>query len=132
MNFKPHHVALTVNNIDESIKWYESKLGFSTSFRRDKNGMDLAILELEDVRIELFNFEDQTKPLPKFNKDLMQDLHMVGTKHLCLQVDDLEEAITKLKEKGVEFVTEIDTAAFGGRYIFFKDCNDILIELYQE
>lgn len=62
----------------------------------------------------------------------MNDLHVIGTKHLCIQVENLERAVGELKTKGVQFATEIDTAGFGGRYIFFKDCNDILIELYEE
>lgn len=61
----------------------------------------------------------------------MDDLHVIGTKHLCIEVDDLDEFIKQLQSKAVEFATKMDTAGFGGRYIFIKDCNGILIELYQ-
>ena len=131
MYFKLHHVALTVNNIDESIEWYKNKLGFNLIHRYEKHGMEIAHLKLGDVRIELFNYGDNTKSLPDYRKELMDDLHVIGTKHLCIEVDDLDKTIIKLKEKGVEFIREIDTAGFGGRYIFIKDCNSILIELYQ-
>lgn len=131
MNFKPHHVAFTVRNTEESIRWYEDKLGFEVFHQYNKHGMEITQLRLGDVRIELFCYDQDTKPLPDYRKDLMDDLHVIGTKHLCIEVDNLDETINFLKEKSVEFATEIDTAGFGGRYIFIKDCNGILTELYQ-
>ena len=131
MKLKPHHVALTVNNIEESTQWYKEKLGFSVVHDYDKNGMQIALLGSGDFKIELFHFPGNTKAFPDHKKDLMDDLHVIGTKHLCLEVENLDETIKELKEKDVEFATAIDTAGFGGRYIFIKDCNDILIELYQ-
>ncbi len=131
MNFRLHHIAFTVKDLEESIKWYKEKLGATEIFHYDKDGMQFSIIQLGKLKLELFYFGNKTKPLPQERQNLMQDLHTVGTKHLCIEVDNLDETIKELKEKGVEFVTEIDTAGFGGRYIFLKDCNDILIELYQ-
>ena len=93
--------------------------------------MEITQLVLGDVRVELFCFREDTKVLPDYRKDLMDDLHVLGTKHLCIEVENLDQTIEDLKQKGVKFATELDTAGFGGRYIFFKDCNGILIELYQ-
>jgi methylmalonyl-CoA epimerase len=129
---KPHHVALTVNDIQESTKWYSDKLGFQTKHNYDKNGMQIALLELNGFRIELFHFPNNTKPLHEEDKNLMDSLHIIGTKHLCLEVDNLDDTIKELGKKGVEFSTETDTVSFGGKYIFIKDCNGILIELYQK
>lgn len=130
MTFKPHHVALTVNNIDESVKWFQEKLGFEVTHRYKKETGEIIHIKRDQVRIELFCLGD-TRLLPDYRKDLMSDLHTVGTKHLCIEVENLDNTIDALKKKGVEFVTEVDTAGFGGRFIFFKDCNGILIELYQ-
>ena len=131
MRFRPHHVALTVKDTDESIQWYQEKLGFQVIHKYNKHGMEITQLKLDDVRLELFCYGNDTKPLPEYRKELMDDLHVMGTKHLCIEVDDLVGTISKLKEKSVEFVMDIDTAGFEGQYIFFKDCNGILIELYQ-
>lgn len=132
MSFRSHHVALTVNNTKESIDWYQSKLGFKVTHKYNKHGMEITQLKLENVRLELFCYGKDTKPLPDYRKALMDDLHVIGTKHLCIEVDNLDELIKNLKPKGVEFSTKIDTAGFGGRYIFIKDCNGILLEFYQE
>lgn len=61
----------------------------------------------------------------------MKDLRVVGTKHMGLRVDNLEAMITQLKQKRVEIITQPDTTFFGGRYAFIRDCNGILIELYE-
>lgn len=131
MKFRPHHIALTVKNTEESINWYQNKLGFEVIHKYNKHGMEITQIKLEDVRLELFCYGDETKSLPDYRKELMDDLHVIGTKHLCIEVDDLDEMIKQLEAKIVEFDTKIDTAGFGGRYIFIKDCNGILIELYQ-
>lgn len=132
MNVKFHHVALTVKDVERSSKWYGDIFGFKIINRYNNNDLQLIMLKLGDVRIELISFGKNTEKLPMFKSDLMQDLHTVGTKHLCIKVENIDETIRNLKAKEVHFVTEIDTAAFGGRYIFFKDCDNILIELYQE
>lgn len=131
MKFKPHHVALTVKNTDESIEWYKDKFGFEVTHRYHKHGKEITQLKLEEVRIELFNYFKSTKPLPDYRRELMSDLEVIGTKHLCIEVEDLNEVIKSLNEKGVK-TREVDTAGFGGRYTFIKDCNGILIELYQQ
>lgn len=131
MNFRLHHIAFTVKGLEESIKWYREKLGATEIFHYDKDDMQFSIIQLGKLKLELFYFKENTRPLPQERQNLMKDLHTVGTKHLCIEVDNLDETIKELKEKGVEFATEIDKAGFGGRYIFFKDCNNILIELYQ-
>lgn len=131
MNFRFHHVCLTVKDINESISWYEDKLGFELFHKYEKYGMEIAQLKRDSIKIELFSFGNKTKQLPKYREQLMDDLHVVGTKHLCLEVESLNETINLLKSKGVKFVMNVDTAGFGGRFIFFKDCNGILIELYQ-
>lgn len=130
MIFTPHHVAFTVTDIEESVEWYKEKLGFKTTHRYNKMGSDRAILELDQVRLELFSFGKDTKPLPDYRKDLLDDLHVQGIKHLCIEVDDLDRLIKSLNKKGVE-TRKVDTAGFGGRFTFIKDCNGILIELYQ-
>jgi len=131
MKFKTHHVALTVKNTDESIEWYKDKLGFEITHRYDKHGMEITQLKKDEAQIELFCYDKNTLPLPEYRKELMSDLHVIGTKHLCIETDDLYGLIKSLNEKGVE-TQAVDSAGFGGKYTFIKDCNDILIELYQK
>lgn len=130
MNFKINHVALSVNSISQSVEWYKEKLSFQVIHEYKSKKMEITHMQLGGVIIELFSFRENMKPLPDYRNELMGDLRVVGTKHLCIEVNNLREVIEILKTKGVDFVTEVDTAAIGGEYIFFKDCNGILIELY--
>lgn len=132
MNFKFHHVAIAVRDMQGSVKWYRDKLGFEQIHEYRSHDLCIVHLQLEGVRLELISFGDGTKELPRYRTGLIHDLHTAGTKHLCIEVNSMEETILTLKQNGVEFISEIDTTAFGGRYIFFKDCNGILIELYQK
>lgn len=131
MNVRIHHVALTVKDIEESSDWYQDKLGFKVVTHFKRPARDTVLLQRDNARIELFGIHQGLQPLPTYRKDLYEDISVMGTKHVCLEVDDLGSMVEQLKTKGVEFVTEADTASFGGRFIFFKDCNGILIELYQ-
>lgn len=129
MNFNPHHIAFTVNNLEESIKWYQEKLGFELIHKYEKE-IKFALLRLDQVKIEIFDFGNETSPLPNYRKGLMIDLKTVGTKHLAIEVSELDTFVGELRYKNVEFENEIDEASFGGRFIFLKDINGILIELY--
>ncbi len=131
MDLTINHVALTVNNLEESIDWYTSKIGFALIDRYQNAQMEIARIKLNSIIIELFQVQG-AQPLPDYRRDLMKDLQVIGTKHLCIEVPDLDKLLPKMKAKGIEIVGETDTAYFGGRFIFIKDCNGILIELYQK
>jgi catechol 2,3-dioxygenase-like lactoylglutathione lyase family enzyme len=130
MTYRFNHVAFTVKNLEESIAWYKHVLGFNLTFRYEKPHIKIVNLKLNDFVLELLEFGERTDMLPNYRKTLNDDLHVVGTKHLCIETDDLDGSILDLEKKGVEFASEIDIAASGGRFIFFKDCNGILLELY--
>mgnify|MGYP001611154732 CR=1 FL=1 len=131
MNLKTHHVAFSVDSLETSLKWYKENLSFELVHKNKWNDLNIALIKSGEVTIELFQFDEGTDPLPENQNHQMTDLHTTGVKHLCIEVENLDETIKELKEKSVEFATEIDTAGFGGKYIFIKDCNGILIELYQ-
>lgn len=126
-----NHIAITVKNLNESIDWYRDKFAFKLVSKHQYQDMYFALISLKKIKIELFCFNKTTKPLPDYRKKLMNDLAVVGTKHICFDVDNLNSIITKLKNKRVQIIGEPDTSAFGGKYVFVKDCNGILIELYE-
>lgn len=132
MTYKFNHVAFTVKDINESTSWYQNALGFKEIFRYEKPHIKIVNLDFNGFILELLEFGKSTEPLPNYRKHIDEELHVIGTKHLGIESENLENSIKTLMEKNVEFVGEIDTAAKGGRFIFFKDCNGILIELYEK
>ena len=130
MNFKAHHISLAVLDLQKSINWYKENLECTLVHEYNKNQWLIALLKLNNLLIELVQI-DNNKPLPSYRQDIMSDITSVGTKHICFQVKDLNKTITKLKKKGVELASDVDSAAFGGKFAFIKDCDGILIEIYE-
>lgn len=131
MNLKIHHVALTVRDMNETIAWYEKFFDAKVIERYSKHGLEIAHIEFGDVRVELFAGEE-VRPLPEYRETVQDDIRVIGTKHVCLETNDLDALVKTLGERGAEFATKPDAAGFGGHYVFIKDPNGILIELYQK
>jgi methylmalonyl-CoA/ethylmalonyl-CoA epimerase len=130
IDFRAHHVGLSIPDLEASIKWYGDVLGFEVEKRMEipPIGAKIAYLKRDDFRIELFEMdkaapmsEDRTVP----NKDLLTH----GWKHLSIEVPDSRAALDKLKAAGVEVAMEnvIDGVAMG----FIRDNAGNLIEINQ-
>ena len=124
-------VALSVNNLQESINWYTKILGFTLVDEYQNAEMQIARIQLGSAIFELIQVKTNQQPLPDYRKVLISDLQVTGTKHVCLQVQNLDTILPLLQANKIELVGQPDTTYYGGKYIFFKDCNGILIELYQ-
>jgi catechol 2,3-dioxygenase-like lactoylglutathione lyase family enzyme len=126
-----HHVALSVTDMDKSIEFYNI-LGFNVvqRFHIDKFCADVAMLQLDSFKLELFAFKE-SKPLPSYRTDLKNDLEVIGTKHFALTVNDLEASINFLTESGINVDMEPILGASGFRYIFIKDPNGIFVEVIE-
>jgi len=57
-----------------------------------------------------------------------------GMHHICFEVDDLDAALVRMKEKGVRLINETPTLGAGGKRIAFihpESTNGVLVELYE-
>ncbi len=128
--FKAHHIAFTVSDIEQTTVWYETMLGFQkTADNYSDNKVYKAVLlsKPDCLAIELFEFSD-SEPLAEHRKEIMSDITVKGTKHICFQVDDLKAALANLAAKGVEIATEPGEAFFGASYAFIQDPDGNLLE----
>jgi len=128
---KIHHVAFSVSDIVSSIDWYEKNLGFKKSHGVERDFGTFALLtNTEGENIELIQHPNSL-PLPEQRKDLLDDIQQIGTKHLALQVEDLEATLSDLKANGVEQVRNVGDAFYDAKYTFIKDPDGNLIELVE-
>ncbi|MDH5597105.1 MAG: VOC family protein [Candidatus Peregrinibacteria bacterium] len=123
---KIHHVAITVNNIEESKKFYEDFFGF-TEHQRFKSksslGDETILIELKDFKIELWKSK-------KDNEEDLLDLTIRGIRHLAFEVEDIDNVVSKFREENIQ-VSEPQMGGSGHRYCFTTDPNGIALELYE-
>ena len=123
-----HHIAITVNNLEESKRFYTQVLGFEVikEFAREDMGAQAAFVQLNDFQIELWQFQDM-----KENLNPLDDIKIRGLRHIAFEVDNLENTISKLTDKGLRF-SEPKLGASGHRYSFTTDPNGVALEFYEK
>lgn len=126
---KLHHVAITVSDMQRSIRFYK-RLGFELTSVYDKSepGAKGASLKLGSNELEMFCFKDSAK---NNSRELKETFKIIGVTHFALGHENLDECCKKLKKAGFEVLHEPKTASTGHRYSFIKDPNGIYIELFE-
>lgn len=122
-----HHIAIICSDYQKSKHFYTEILGFQVLrevYREERQSYKLDLALRGQYVIELFSFPDPpTRPSRP---------EATGLRHLAFEVDDLEEAIQRLRKKEVE-CEAIRTDQFTEkRFTFFADPDDQPIELYEK
>ncbi|MDZ8242368.1 MAG: VOC family protein [Nostoc sp. ChiQUE01a] len=121
-----HHVAIICSDYDRSKKFYVETLGFSIiaeTFRTDRNSYKLDLQIGENAQIELFSFPN---PPQRFSRP-----EACGLRHLAFKVDDIEQSINYLKSQGVETEDIRIDELTGKKFAFFKDPDNLPLEIYE-
>ncbi len=126
-----HHIAVLVENIDTSLKFWQSILGIEPSHISDNPQEDarIAFLPLGESEIELVQPTRPDSGLSRFLEKRGAGMH-----HLCLEVDDLKSLIQELVAKNVQLINEEPRVGEDGRLYAFihpKSTSGVLVELYQ-
>jgi len=124
------HVALSVPDIGHSIAWYQEMFGFKEARRGGQpNGMQTALIQRGDIRIELFQVPGAA-PLPESRRDPSEDFRTHGVKHFAFRVKDVRAVLARLQAKGVKVVFELRDYP-GAAFAFVSDNAGNAIELIQ-
>jgi methylmalonyl-CoA/ethylmalonyl-CoA epimerase len=125
---KIDHIAIAVNNVEEAAKTYKDALGvdkieFETV---ESEGVKLAILHLENGRIELMEPMNDESPIKKFLDKKGQGLH-----HMALQTENIEGEVKRMEGCGIQFLGKIRPGSEGTKVIFIhpKSLSGVLAEL---
>jgi methylmalonyl-CoA/ethylmalonyl-CoA epimerase len=128
----PHHIGISVPNLEESIAWYRKMLGFEVVQRMngvDDSAMKVALLRRGNCYIEFFQ-SPGAKPLPDYRRDPSEDLKVHGIKHMAFEVSDAKAAAAELEAKGAEIsMGPIDST--GVVFVFIRDNAGNNFELIQ-
>ena len=125
---KIDHIAIAVNDVEESAKVYQQALGadhveFETV---ESEGVKIAIIELENGRIELMQPTNDSSPIKKFLDKKGQGLH-----HMALDTDDIDGEVERMEGCGIQFLGKIRPGSAGTKVTFIhpKSLNGVLAEL---
>lgn len=122
---KIHHIAIIASNYERSKEFYVNILGFEVireSYREDKESYKLD-LRISDSEIELFSFENPP--------NRVTGPEACGLRHIAFEINNIDEAVSYLNSNNIE-VEPIRIDEFTGkRFTFFKDPDNLPIELYE-
>jgi len=124
------HVAIAVNSVSEAIKNYEKILKIDKIDIEDvpTERVKVAILRLEDTRIELMEPTADDSPIKKFLTDRGEGIH-----HIAITADDIENDVERAIASGTRMIGNIRTGSYGRKITFIhpKSMHGVLTEFCQ-
>lgn len=129
MGRKIDHIGIAVKDLEESLKFYQETLGLDLAGIEvvEEQKVRVAFLPIGDTEIELLESTDPEGPIARHIEKRGQ-----GVQHLAVRVENIEEAIVEMKEKGVRMIDEVPRYGAGGAKIAFchpKSTGGVLVEL---
>ena len=126
------HVGIAVESIQKAARLYTEGLGIALQRTEtvEDQGVKVGFLPLDSCEIELLEPVDDEGPVARFLAKQGEGIH-----HLCVQVDDIEAAMARLREQGVRLLNKEPVRGAGGCLVAFvhpHSANGVLLELSQE
>jgi methylmalonyl-CoA/ethylmalonyl-CoA epimerase len=122
------HIAIAVNSVDEALKDYQSALNIDRLELEvvPNEKVKVAMLELEDTRIELMEPTSPDSPIKKFLNERGEGIH-----HIAITADDIEKDVAKASAKGMKMLGGLRSGSYGRRITFIhpKSLHGVLTEL---
>ena len=125
------HVAILLPELADGTSFWVDALGLPLEKIEEipEQQVKIALLSVGDSHIELLEPTDDASGVAGYLQKRGPGLH-----HICLEVDDIEETIARLKEANVPLIDkEPKTGKDGKRWAFIhpKGTGGVLVELYQ-
>ena len=125
---KIDHIAIAVNDVEASAKVYQKALGIDEiEFETvESEGVKVAIIPMENGRIELIQPIKDDSPIKKFLDKKGPGLH-----HMALETDNIEGEVERMEGCGVQFLGNIRPGSAGTKVTFIhpKSLEGVLAEL---
>jgi len=126
---KIDHLGIAVHSINEAKKIFQDILGlqFLGTETIAQQRVTTAFFPVGDSEVELLESTDPEGPIAKYLEKRGE-----GIQHIAFRVENLEEALAELKERGIKLIDEKPRQGAGGAKIAFlhpKATHGVLIEL---
>ena len=128
---KINHIGIVVRDMRESLTFYQGTLGLELTRveERPDQAVNIAFLPAGESEIELLQPTTEDSGVAKFLAKRGEGIH-----HICLQVEDIEEALRELAEEGLQLIDEQPRQGPHGEKLAFvhpKSAHGVLLELYE-
>ncbi|MEJ2364418.1 MAG: methylmalonyl-CoA epimerase [Deltaproteobacteria bacterium] len=126
---KIDHLGIAVDSIEQAKKLFHDILGlkFEGTETVQEQKVTTAFFPVGDSEVELLESTAPDGPIAKYLEKRGE-----GIQHIAFRVDNLEEALAELKDKGIRLIDEKPRQGAGGAKIAFlhpKSTHGVLIEL---
>ena len=126
------HIGIAVQDINDALTFFQDALGVKLDRIEAEEGgrTQVAFLPVGSSDVELVEPQEEESGLAKFLAKRGEGIH-----HICFEVDDIDAALARLKDKGAQLIDETPRRnAQGMQYAFIhpKSAHGVLIELYQK
>jgi len=123
-------VALVVGSIDASLVLWRDYLGLPLETIMDipSDRVRIAFLGVGESKVELVEPTDDTTGVARFLASKGEGFH-----HVCLEVDNLSEELTRLGIEGLELIDSAPRRGAEGPVAFLhpRSCGGVLVELIE-
>jgi methylmalonyl-CoA/ethylmalonyl-CoA epimerase len=127
---KINHVAVAVENIEAMLPFWQEALGLPLDHIEDVPSQKarVAFLPVGEGEVELVQPTDPATGMAKFLKEKGPGMH-----HLCLEVENIDQALAELKAKDIQLINETAQVLPGRKMAFVhpKSTGGVLVELYE-
>lgn len=110
------HIGIAVSNIDEALSFYENMLGIKCYAIEEvkEQKVKTAFFKVGQTKIELLETTDPEGPIGKFLEKKGEGIH-----HIAFAVDDVNQSLAELEEKGIRLIDKAGRKGAEGLNIGF-------------
>ena len=128
---KIDHLGIAVNSIDQGKNFWKDVLGleFEGSETVEEQNVTTAFFPVGESEVELLESTSPDGPVAKYIEKRGQ-----GIQHVAFRVENIEQALEELKQRGIRLIDEKPRKGVGGTKIAFvhpKASHGALIELVE-
>ncbi len=125
------HLAVVTDDLEGALAFWRDALGLEVGGIHDveQEGVRVAFLPVGDSSVEVVLPVREDTGVARYLEKRGPGMH-----HVCLEVDDLEGLLARLKTHGVQLIhEEPQVSPTGRRYAFVhpKSAGGVLVELYE-
>ncbi len=125
-----HHLAVVVRDLEAALGFYRDILGlrFESVMDIPFDHVRIAFLAVGESKVELVQPTDDTTGVARFLEAKGEGFH-----HVCFEVADLAETLTRLGIDGIELIDTAPRKGAEGPVAFLhpRSCHGVLVELIE-